>query len=93
MGGIGAVAEPLVVIILLFGGTWINRNFDTGRKRPQAYRRTSEGKFLLVCMEREVGRLALSEIGLQRRIIMLPSCKAVVWKYRSRLWKERSSKG
>jgi hypothetical protein len=33
MGGIGAVAEPLVVIILLFGGTWINRNVNPGRKR------------------------------------------------------------
>jgi hypothetical protein len=36
MGGIGAVAEPLVVIILLFGGTWINRDFDPGRKRRRA---------------------------------------------------------
>lgn len=26
--GIGAVAEPLVVITLLFGGTWVNRNKD-----------------------------------------------------------------
>lgn len=24
--GIGAVAEPLVVLVLLFGGTWVNRN-------------------------------------------------------------------
>lgn len=24
--GIGAVAEPLVVVTLLFGGTWLNRN-------------------------------------------------------------------
>jgi hypothetical protein len=24
--GIGAVAEPLVVVTLLFGGTWVNRN-------------------------------------------------------------------
>ena len=24
--GVGAFAEPLVVIVLLFGGTWINRN-------------------------------------------------------------------
>ena len=26
--GIGAVAEPLVVVTLLFGGTWVNRNKD-----------------------------------------------------------------
>lgn len=24
--GVGALAEPLVVIVLLFGGTWVNRN-------------------------------------------------------------------
>jgi hypothetical protein len=33
MGGVGAVAEPLVVISLLFGGTWINRDFNPGRSR------------------------------------------------------------
>lgn len=44
MGGIGAVAEPLVVIVLLFGGTWINRDFDPGRKRrrPGDARRVSD---------------------------------------------------
>jgi hypothetical protein len=26
--GIGAIAEPLVVVTLLFGGTWVNRNKD-----------------------------------------------------------------
>lgn len=34
--GIGAVAEPLVVVTLLFGGTWVNRNKDyklVGRQR------------------------------------------------------------
>lgn len=37
--GIGAVAEPLVVVTLLFGGTWVNRNKDYklfGRRRNQA---------------------------------------------------------
>lgn len=33
MGGIGVVVEPLVVIALLFAGTWINRDFDPGRNR------------------------------------------------------------
>lgn len=43
MGGIGAVAEPLVVITLLFGGTWINRNLNPGlRRRPVDVRRISE---------------------------------------------------
>ncbi len=43
MGEIGAVAEPLVVIALLFGGTWINRDFDPGRKRgPRDVRRVSD---------------------------------------------------
>lgn len=32
MGGIGAVAEPLVVIGLLVGGSWINRNPEPGRE-------------------------------------------------------------
>lgn len=43
MGGIGAVAEPLVVIFLLFGGTWINRDVDPGRsrRRPRDVRRVS----------------------------------------------------
>ncbi|KAJ4990809.1 integral membrane protein [Stagonosporopsis vannaccii] len=34
--GIGAVAEPLVVVTLLFGGTWVNRNKEYklfGRRR------------------------------------------------------------
>ncbi|KAM3086129.1 hypothetical protein ACMFMG_000267 [Clarireedia jacksonii] len=43
MGGIGAIAEPLVVIFLLFGGTWINRDFAPGRRRrPIDVRRFSE---------------------------------------------------
>ncbi|TAQ88864.1 hypothetical protein B7494_g2795 [Chlorociboria aeruginascens] len=41
MGGIGAVAEPLVVIVLLVGGTWINRDFEPGRPRPADKRRIS----------------------------------------------------
>jgi hypothetical protein len=40
MGGTGAVAEPLVVIALLIGGTWINRDFEPGRnRRPRDVRR------------------------------------------------------
>lgn len=36
--GIGAVAEPLAVVILLFGGTWINRNKNyTLSHRKQHY--------------------------------------------------------
>lgn len=43
MGGIGAVAEPLVVIALLIGGTWINRDSNPGRRRrPRDVRRISE---------------------------------------------------
>ena len=43
MGGIGAIAEPLVVVTLLFGGTWINRDPNPGRKRrPRDARRISE---------------------------------------------------
>lgn len=43
MGGIGAVAEPLVVIALLVGGTWINRDFNPGRRRrPRDVRRISD---------------------------------------------------
>lgn len=42
--GAGAFVEPLVVITLLFGGTWVNRNADyrlSSRKR--VYRRRSSG--------------------------------------------------
>ncbi|KAK0115707.1 hypothetical protein ONS95_000028 [Cadophora gregata] len=57
MGGIGAVAEPLVVIVLLFGGTWINRDFNPGRsRRPTHLRRISddvESGFGLVRSSRE----------------------------------------
>jgi hypothetical protein len=35
--GIGAVAEPLVVIILLLGGTWINRSSAPRLRRPRAF--------------------------------------------------------
>jgi hypothetical protein len=43
MGGIGAVTEPLVVIALLVGGTWINRDFNPGRRRrPRDIRRGSD---------------------------------------------------
>jgi len=45
MGGIGAVAEPLVVVALLLGGTWINRDFNPGRRRPNNVRRISEDDF------------------------------------------------
>ncbi|KAN0093485.1 hypothetical protein V8E51_016669 [Hyaloscypha variabilis] len=42
MGGIGAVAEPLVVVALLVGGTWINRDFAPGRRR--SWRRPGDGR-------------------------------------------------
>ena len=47
MVGIGGVAEPLVVIFLLFGGTWINRDFDLGRskRRPGDVRRVSTDSY------------------------------------------------
>ncbi|KAH6642072.1 integral membrane protein [Boeremia exigua] len=44
--GIGAVAEPLVVVTLLFGGTWVNRNkeyklFGRGRDHASSPRSSS----------------------------------------------------
>ena len=39
MGGIGAIAEPLVVVTLLIGGTWINRNTDALRIRARRHLR------------------------------------------------------
>lgn len=40
MAGAGAILEPLVVIVLLFGGTWINRSTSSSfSSRP--YRRRS----------------------------------------------------
>ena len=49
MGGIGAIAEPLVVIFLLFGGTWINRDFKPGRlrRRPTAARSVSADSYVV----------------------------------------------
>lgn len=41
MRGIGAVAEPLVVVLLLIVGTWINRDFDPGRQKRLQFRGTS----------------------------------------------------
>jgi hypothetical protein len=41
MGGIGAVAEPLVVISLLICGTWMNRDPDPGRSWVRGVRRYS----------------------------------------------------
>jgi hypothetical protein len=32
MSGIGGIAEPLVVVTLLFGGTWINRDSNPGER-------------------------------------------------------------
>lgn len=40
--GVGAVLEPLVVIVLLFGGTWINRSSDSWSHRRRARRRSCE---------------------------------------------------
>lgn len=41
MGGIGAIAEPLVVIGLLIGGTWLNRDPESGRDQRTSYRSAS----------------------------------------------------
>jgi hypothetical protein len=54
--GIGAVAEPLVVVTLLFGGTWVNRNKDYklfGRRRDTSSPRSSSP-------DSESGRSSLS---------------------------------
>ena len=40
--GVGAILEPLVVIVLLFGGTWINRVTNTGDSRTYVRRQSSE---------------------------------------------------
>ena len=40
--GVGAVLEPLVVIVLLFGGTWINRVTGTFAFQSQARRKSAE---------------------------------------------------
>lgn len=40
--GAGVVLEPLAVIVLLFGGTWINRVTDTGVSRTYNRRQSSE---------------------------------------------------
>ncbi|KAJ6086888.1 hypothetical protein N7467_005802 [Penicillium canescens] len=40
--GVGAVLEPLVVIILLFGGTWINRTTGTNAHRHYARRKSAD---------------------------------------------------
>lgn len=39
--GVGAILEPLVVIVLLFGGTWINRRTKALTLRTQARRKSS----------------------------------------------------
>ncbi|RFU33759.1 hypothetical protein B7463_g2546, partial [Scytalidium lignicola] len=78
MGGIGAVAEPLVVIFLLFGGTWINRDFDPGRKSLQAYRRASQeddlesrssSPSLLVTQEPHWRTQSLHFFGWQKEVV------------------------
>jgi hypothetical protein len=46
--GIGAVLEPLTVIVLLFGGTWINREINVPQHSPgssQSRSRTGESVF------------------------------------------------
>ncbi|KAJ6085156.1 hypothetical protein N7499_004785 [Penicillium canescens] len=40
--GVGAVLEPLVVIVLLFGGTWINRTTGTNAHRHYARRKSAD---------------------------------------------------
>ncbi|KAG9236437.1 hypothetical protein BJ875DRAFT_227459 [Amylocarpus encephaloides] len=43
MRAIGAFAEPLIVVVLLFGGTWINRDSEPGRHRRHS---TVSGRIL-----------------------------------------------
>jgi hypothetical protein len=55
--GIGTVAEPLIVVTLLFGGAWVNRNkeyrlFGRQRDYPSSPRSSSPGS--------ESGRSSLS---------------------------------
>ncbi|KAJ5306682.1 hypothetical protein N7508_005697 [Penicillium antarcticum] len=40
--GVGAVLEPLVVIVLLFGGTWINRATGANAHRHYARRKSAD---------------------------------------------------
>lgn len=40
--GAGVVLEPLVVIVLLFGGTWINRVTDSALPRNHTRRRSPD---------------------------------------------------
>lgn len=40
--GAGAVIEPLVVIVLLFGGTWINRSVGSSSTRPYSRRNSND---------------------------------------------------
>jgi hypothetical protein len=40
--GVGAILEPLVVIVLLFGGTWINRTVGSFPSARSARRKSSD---------------------------------------------------
>src|SRR4051794_24572554 len=40
--GAGLVLEPLVVVILLFGGAWINRATESSLARVHPHRRSAE---------------------------------------------------
>ncbi|KAJ5664737.1 hypothetical protein N7462_011550 [Penicillium macrosclerotiorum] len=40
--GLGVVVEPLVVIVLLFGGTWVNRTTETSSTSSSSYIRRRE---------------------------------------------------
>jgi len=66
--GIGAVAEPLVVVTLLFGGTWVNRNKDYklfGRRRESTSSRSSSP-------DSESGRSLLSNDSLLSGVDEVP---------------------
>ena len=40
--GVGAILEPLVVVVLLFGGTWINRSSVSWNQRRWVRRKSRE---------------------------------------------------
>jgi len=85
MGGIGAVAEPLVVVALLVIGTWINRDFEPGRRRRPLLdtRRISDED-----VPRPRDREGLEDVDLEARSAS-PSLLAAPPKWRNRrlkLW-------
>jgi hypothetical protein len=87
MGGLGAVAEPLVVIALLIGGTWINRDFNLGRSRrqPTDTRRLSDEFFNRRVLESRDTVPSLLEDDVECRPISpsLLACEEPRWRTRT----------